>query len=76
MTMRARSLICHALNYCCIASVDPKTKVLGGDFILFIYYSFYFYFFKGQKGGGEVILFLLFLKEGGQRSKRPLFGEK
>ena len=32
-----------------------------GDFILF------YLFFKGQKGGREVILLLLFLKEGGQR---------
>ena len=50
--------------------VGPKTRVLGCDFILFlfIYYSFLFYlFFKGQKGGGEVILFLLILKEGEQR---------
>ena len=48
--------------------MDPKTRVLGGDFILFYFiYVFFTLFFKGQKGGVEVILFLLFLKEGGQR---------
>ena len=44
-------------------------------FYLFIIH-FIFIFFKGQKGEGEVILFLLFLKEGGQISKRAVIWGK
>ena len=42
-----------------IPNVNPKTRVLGSYFILLFIFIYYF-FLKGQKGGGEVILFLIF----------------
>ena len=60
-------------KHCCY-TVDPKTRVFEGDFILFYLLLI---FFKKQKGGREVILFLLFLKEGGTKIKKGRdFGKK
>ena len=67
--MNKSSIITNLLFNSRKPCVDPKTRVLGGDFILFLFlfYLFIILFFKGQKREGGVILFLLFLKEGRQR---------